>query len=243
MRRALKRILWRAGWDIVQFNPATHPLARRLKLLQNYQTDLVLDIGANKGQYAQELRALGYQGRIVSFEPLQSAVTELRQAAALDPNWQVRHHACGAENGKRTIHVAANSQSSSFLAMKPKHRQVFPNSGYVGIETVEIKRLDSVFEEVTDSRAKVWLKMDVQGFEAAVLEGATGVLHRIDVIQAEISVEPLYEGETTLIDFLPLMARKGFVLVALETYLSDPTTSHLLQAECIFRGPKCRPKE
>jgi FkbM family methyltransferase len=227
------------GWDIVQYNPATHPLARRARLLKNYRIDLVLDIGANTGQYARELRDLGYKGRIVSFEPLPSAVAVLRRAAAYDANWQVRDHACGAENGKRKIHVAANDQSSSFLSMKPEHLHAFPDSGYVGTEVVEVKRLDTIFDEVAGSEAKIWLKMDVQGFEAAVVEGSSGCLARIHGIQAEVSLQAMYEGETTLIDFLPLMAQKGFLLVALETYLSDPSTSHLLQVECIFRRTKC----
>jgi FkbM family methyltransferase len=239
MRRAIKRILWRMGWDIVQYNPATHPLARRAKLLENYRIDLVLDVGANTGQYARELRELGYEGRIVSFEPLPAAVAELRRAAAGDPKWEVRHHACGAENGKRNIRVAANSQSSSFLPMKPEHLRAFPESGYVGSEVVEIKRLDTIIEEVAGPEAQIWLKMDVQGFEAAVVEGSSGCLARIQAIQAEISLQAMYEGETTLNDFLPLMAQKGFLLVGLETYLSELSTSHLLQVECIFRRTKC----
>jgi len=231
------------GWDIVQYRPATHPLARRARLLKDYRIDLVLDVGANTGQYARQLRELGYKGRIVSFEPLSSAVAELRRAAAYDANWQVRNHACGAENGKREIRVAANSQSSSFLPMKAEHLDAFPDSCYIGTEVVEIKRLDTIFEEVAGPGAKIWLKLDVQGFEAAVVEGSSGCLERIRAIQAEVSLQAMYEGETTLIDFLPLMTQKGFLLVGLETYLSDPSTSHLLQVECIFRRTKCPSKK
>ena len=231
------------GWDIVQYRPATHPLARRARLLKDYRIDLVLDVGANTGQYARQLRELGYKGRIVSFEPLSSAVAELRRAAAYDANWQVRNHACGAENGKREIRVAANSQSSSFLPMKAEHLDAFPDSCYIGTEVVEIKRLDTIFEEVAGPEAKIWLKLDVQGFEAAVVEGSSGCLERIRAIQAEVSLQAMYEGETTLIDFLPLMTQKGFLLVGLETYLSDPSTCHLLQVECIFRRTKCPSKK
>jgi len=231
------------GWDIVQYRPATHPLARRARLLKDYRIDLVLDVGANTGQYARQLRELGYKGRIVSFEPLSSAVAELRRAAAYDANWQVRNHACGAENGKREIRVAANNQSSSFLPMKAEHLDAFPDSCYIGTEVVEIKRLDTIFEEVAGPEAKIWLKLDVQGFEAAVVEGSSGCLERIRAIQAEVSLQAMYEGETTLIDFLPLMTQKGFLLVGLETYLSDPSTSHLLQVECIFRRTKCPSKK
>ena len=183
------------GWDIVQYRPATHPLARRARLLKDYRIDLVLDVGANTGQYARQLRELGYKGRIVSFEPVSSAVAELRRAAAYDANWQVRNHACGAENGKREIRVAANSQSSSFLPMKAEHLDAFPDSCYIGTEVVEIKRLDTIFEEVAGPEAKIWLKLDVQGFEAAVVEGSSGCLERIRAIQAEVSLVARDFGE------------------------------------------------
>jgi hypothetical protein len=80
----------------------------------------------------------------------------------------------------------------------------------------------------------------VQGFEMQVLEGAVGVLNRIDAIQAEVSLEPLYVGEATLGDIFGFMERSGFFLVGIEPYLSEPVTSHLVQVDCIFRGTECR---
>lgn len=240
VRQAIKKAFWRAGWDIVRFNPSTHPLARRARLLRNYQIDVVLDVGANTGQYAKQIRDLGYKGRIVSFEPLRSALVELREAARQDTNWLIREHACGAINGVQPINVAANSQSSSFLPMRPRHVEIYPGSQYVGTEVVPVMRLASIFDTVVRPEAKTWLKLDVQGFEMQVLEGAAGVLDRIDAIQAEISLEPLYDGETTFGNILDFMERSGFVLVGIESYLSEPVTSHLVQVDCIFRGTECR---
>jgi FkbM family methyltransferase len=239
-RQAIKRAFWRAGWDIVRFNPSTHPLARRARLLRNYQIDVVLDVGANTGQYAKQIRDLGYKGQVISFEPLKSALGELREAARRDTNWLVREHACGATNGVQPLNVAANSQSSSFLPMRTRHVQIYPDSQYVGTEVVPVMRLDSIFDEVVRPDAKTWLKMDVQGFEMQVLEGAVGVLNRIDAIQAEVSLEPLYVGEATLGDIFGFMERSGFFLVGIEPYLSEPVTSHLVQVDCIFRGTECR---
>jgi FkbM family methyltransferase len=240
VRQAIKKVFWRAGWDIVRFNPSTHPLARRARLLRNYQIDVVLDVGANTGQYAKQVRDLGYKGQIVSFEPLKSALAELRKAARQDSNWLIREHACGVINGVQAINVSANSQSSSFLPMKTRHLEIYPGSQYVGTEVVPVRRLDSIFDEVVRPEAKTWLKMDVQGFEMQVLEGAAGILRRIDAIQTEISLEPLYAGETTLGNILDFMESSGFVLVGIESYLSEPVTSHLVQVDCIFRGTECR---
>lgn len=240
VRQVIKKVLWRAGWDLVRFNPSTHPLARRARLLHNYQIDVVLDVGANTGQYAKQIRDLGYKGQIVSFEPLSSALAELREAAQQDNNWLVRGHACGIIDGERPLNVAANRQSSSFLPMRARHVEICPGSQYVGTEVVLVKRLDSIFDEVTTPGAKTWLKLDVQGFEMQVLDGAAGILNRIEAIQAEISLEPLYDGEGTLGNILSFMEHSGFFLVGIESYLSEPATSHLLQVDCIFRGTACR---
>lgn len=234
LRRLLKRWLRRSGWDLIRFDPSTHPLARRAKLLKNYRISVVLDVGANTGQYATELRDLGYTARIVSFEPLTSAYEQLSAAAQSDPCWQTRQHALGEDDGNREINIGANSQTSSFLNMLPSLLKAFPDSGYVNSESVRIRRLDSVFDEIARPDDRVWLKIDTQGFEKAVIEGAGNALSRIEAIQAEVSLHPLYEGETTLAEFLPFMEGKGFSLVALETFMGDAVTSHLLQAECIF---------
>lgn len=229
-RRFIKRCLWRSGWDVVRFNPSIHPLARRARLLQNYGISLTLDVGANAGQYATELRNLGYASRIVSFEPLTSAYRQLSAAAKGDPLWQTRHYALGTEDAAREIHVAGNSQSSSFLEMLPAHIRAFPDSEYVESENVCIRRLDSVFHEIAGPEDRIWLKIDTKGFEKMVINGAENVLPRIDVIQAEVSLQP---GEATLADFVQFMAGKGFALMAL-AFLGDSVTSHLLQTECIF---------
>ena len=234
LQRHLKRWLWRGGIDVVRFNPSTHPLARRAKLLQNYQISLVLDVGANTGQYATELRELGYQGRIVSFEPLQSAYAQLSAAAQSDPHWETRHHALGADEDEREIHIAANSQSSSFLGALPLLLKSYPESKYIASEKVKIRPLNAVFDEVARPDDRVWLKIDTQGYEKAVIEGAENVLPRITAIQAEVSLHQLYEGEATLAEFIPFMETKGFSLVGLETYQGDAVTSHLLQVDCIF---------
>jgi FkbM family methyltransferase len=197
-------------------------------------------VGANTGQYAKQIRDLGYKGQIISFEPLKSALVELRKAARQDTNWLIREHACGATNGVQAMNVSANSQSSSFLPMKTRHLQIYPGSEYVGTEVVPVRRLDSIFDDVVTPEAKTWLKMDVQGFEMQVLEGAAGILNRIDAIQTEVSLEPLYAGETTLGNILDFMESSGFVLVGIESYLSEPVTSHLVQVDCIFRGTECR---
>ncbi|MEW6325089.1 MAG: FkbM family methyltransferase [Nitrospirota bacterium] len=229
----IRRSLRRAGFDLVKYDHASHPLARRARLLTAYNIDLVLDVGANTGQYGRELRAIGYRGRIVSFEPLRAAYDELARAAKADGAWTAVHAAVGDRDGTAELNIAGNSQSSSLLEMLPLHLRSAPESRYCGTESVPIVRLDTVFRDYWTG-GPVCLKIDTQGFERRVIEGAERSLAAIDTLQLELSLAPLYKDETLFSDMSVLLARRGYALVSLEQGFSDPTDGRLLQVDGIF---------
>jgi FkbM family methyltransferase len=232
----VRRLLWKTGLDAVRFAPDRHPLARRRHLLRRYRIDTVLDVGANRGQFAGELRAdLGYSGRILSFEPLPEAFERLRAAAGGDPSWEVYPFAIGEAEGEREIYVAGNSYSSSFLDILPAHLEAAPASAYRGRRTVRMRTLDAVFREHCADAKNVYLKADTQGYERRVLAGAEESLPAIGTVQLEMSLVPLYRGETLLLDLCRIMEEKGYTLVALENGISNPASGHLLQVDGIFR--------
>ncbi len=237
LKKTAKRFLWKAGFDIKTFTPTTHALARRQHILEYYRIDTVLDVGANTGQWASELRNdLGYKHRIVSFEPLPRAFEALAKAASHDPLWEVHPFGLGNTSEELQINVAANSQSSSMLGMLPAHIKSAPTSGYIGTEQIQVKRLDSIFETICQAGDSVYLKIDTQGYEEHVIDGAEGVLSRIDTIQVELSLVPLYDGELLIEDMCSKLRKKGYNLIALEeSGFSDPETGHLLQVDAIFR--------
>jgi len=115
---AIRLVLRRLGLDLQRYRADEHPLARRARLLEARSVATVLDVGANSGQFGRELRELGYRGRIVSFEPLSAAFAALERAARGSPPWEVHRCALGEQPGRASIHVAANSYSSSLLAMQ-----------------------------------------------------------------------------------------------------------------------------
>lgn len=224
----------RFGWDLVPFNAAQHPLLRRQRLIKNLGIDLVLDIGANTGQFGRELRAIGYRGAIVSFEPLTKAFEQLKAASQGDESWQVLNLALGDARNQQQIHLAANSESSSLLAMLPLHEDAAPYSRYTGEETVQVDTLDAVFDSVCAGARKIYMKVDTQGYEAQVLRGAARSIDRIDAIQIEMSLAPLYDGQALFGDLYAELTRKGFALVGLENNFGDARTGHLLQVDGIF---------
>jgi FkbM family methyltransferase len=207
---------------------------RRARLLRSLGVTLVLDVGASAGHYAAQLRRLGFEGRIVSFEPLSDAFAALRAAATSDPLWECRHIALGSSDGSAEINVAGNSTSSSLLAMEARQLESAPQAKYVGTENIRVSRLDSIYPELVDSGDRVYLKLDVQGFELEVLKGAEASLPSIDCVQAELSFVPLYEGAPTFIEMIEELGSRGFRLAGLEEGHDDVRTGEMLQSDGIF---------
>lgn len=235
IKHELRKLLWKVGYDISRFTPTSHPIARRKQIFESYEIDTVLDIGANSGQFAQELRGdTGYTKRILSFEPLSTAFKLLKENAKADPVWEVFNCAIGDTEEKREINIAGNSYSSSLLNMLPSHLKSAPNSKYIAKELIEIKTLDSLFGDLCKSAKNVYMKIDTQGFESKVLNGAEKSLAHINTIQMEMSLIPLYDNELLFNEMCILMSQKGYTLVAIENGFSDPASGQLLQVDGIF---------
>ena len=224
------------GYDLTRYQPNRHPFARLMQLMKTYETGLVLDVGANEGQYAQELRANGYRGRIVSFEPLEAAFGVLARAAANDPLWEVQRLALGAAPGKSVIHVAGNSTSSSLLGMLPTHEAAAPQSKYIATQEIEVATLDEVLPRLGAWQGAIWLKIDTQGYEAEVLKGAPESIGRIGCVQLEMSLVPLYDGSQTFEDLLRWMLERKFRLIGLQPGFTNNQTGELLQVDGVFRA-------
>src|SRR6056297_2269773 len=152
---------------------------RHVKLLQKYNIDVVLDVGGNEGQYAANLIKRGFTGKIVSFEPQPDAFEVLAANTWGLSQWTAEPFALGAEESVMTMNVAGNSQSSSLHPMLATHVDSAPESAYVAQVNVQVKRLDGLFSKYCRPGQRVFLKMDVQGHEHKVIEGASGCLDQI----------------------------------------------------------------
>lgn len=205
------------------------------QLLQEVTIDLVVDVGANIGQFANLLRRCGYQGMIVSFEPLLNAHRNLVDASRCDPLWKVAERvALGAASGLTEINVAGNSASSSLLPMLESHVDAAPHSDYVGTEAIAIERLDAVLPKMLIEARHGLLKIDTQGYEDRVLEGATGVIGGFAAVQVEISLKPLYAGQASGARLFKLLDSYGFELQFVIPGFRDAKSGRLLQFDGIF---------
>lgn len=203
-------------------------------LLHLYEINLVLDVGANIGQYARALKKNGYHGRIVSFEPLPDAFECLASNRWGFSSWRVENFALGAEDTTAVLNIAGNSQSSSLQQMQPSHVAAAPESAYIGTCEVNVRRLDSIFDRYYQAGDRVYMKVDVQGHEQQVLDGASECLDSIIAVESELSLVSLYEGQMLWQETIESMKAMGFELASLEPGFQDPTTGMMLQADGVF---------
>lgn len=204
--------------------------------LQQNSTDVILDVGANAGQYGRRLRKLGFKKRIVSFEPLSEPFSRLAAEASGDPLWDCQKLALGDTEGTASINIAGNSaESSSVLPMLQRHQDAYPPANYVGKEEVSVRRLDTVAVDLLRPADRVFLKVDVQGFEKQVLIGGDSTVKNHCVgLQLELSFLPLYEGAMLIPEALELVYSMGFTLTGLLPCFIDPRNGQMLQADGIF---------
>ncbi len=212
LRYLIDRLVRPFGLKVTARAPSGGGLDPRIAgLLRRHRVSLVLDVGANVGQYARALRAGGYDGRIVSFEPVAASHAALVRAAEGDPRWTVAERvALGSESGTGTIHVSNRSDMSSLLPIAEATLAALPKAYTVGEESVPLARLDDLFGRHAGEGDRAFLKIDTQGFEYPVLEGARESLRRLVGVQVELSLAPNYEGERSYLDVLGLLDRAGF---------------------------------
>ena len=221
-KRAAYRALSKAGYELKRSHDPAAGLVRHLG------PDMVMDIGANKGQFGSRLRGAGYSASMLSCEPLSEAFSVLGERVSGDARWDALNVAVGAEAGAMDINVAGNSVSSSLLPMNGRHLEVAPSSAYMRTEQVQVTTVDALVAEHDIDPARAVLKADVQGYEAMVLDGAQATLGDFAGVILELSLVPLYDGQALLPELLQRMERSGFVLWYLEPAYVDPSEGRLL---------------
>lgn len=223
------------GLDVRRLNLEANPGKQLVKTLDFLETDLVLDVGANIGQFAKEIRASGYAGEIISFEPLSTAHAILEKTSKSDGKWCVYSRcALGDQIGEVKVNIAANSASSSLLPMLDSHLSAAPHSYFIDQEVAPLFTLDSVATNLIAGFKSIFLKIDTQGFEWAVLDGAKNITPYIRGISIELSLTPLYEGQRLWREILDRLEFEGFLLWAIQPEFIDPNNGRTLQINGIF---------
>lgn len=238
LKRTVQKGLHTFGLHVGKF-PPVDSLAYHLKTLFGaLGVNCVLDVGGHEGEYYRLVRQLGYHGRVVSFEPTSATFDALVASIEGDDQFQALNIALGREESLREIHLYEGTVFNSFLRSNDYGSERFGKmTNPIGTETVTVRRLDRIFEENVRgiSQPRVFLKMDTQGCDLEVLEGARGCLDHIVAIQTELAVKPTYEGMPTLPEALMRLNAMGFELTGMFPVARDLDKLRVVEFDCVMR--------
>ncbi len=235
IKNLIHKISRKIGFDFHRYSADHFPELKRARVIEKGNINLVLDVGASEGFYGEELRETGYKERIISFEPLADSFQSLKKRSAGDDKWDCYNMALGETNSEMEMSVSGRITSSSLLPMTETHINAISSSATVSKELIQIRTLNSFLGIGIRAGERIYLKIDVQGFEMFVLKGADRIFDQVQVIELELSLTPLYQGGPLFIDMIKHMETLGFMMVSLTPVFSDPQTDQLLQVDGIFK--------
>lgn len=205
-----------------------NPDYRRALWLRRYEITFVLDVGANTGQYVDRLRRLSqYTGPVVSFEPGSDAFKALASRSQQDAAWDCEQIGLGDTRGRASLHLADASVLNSFLPLREGGR-------HAAAEEVDIALLDDIAPQRIRATDRVLLKLDVQGYEGAVLRGARQTLRSVDVIECEVPLVGLYDDQPGCREMIDVLDDLGFMPFSVEPNFIDASTGHVVDADFVF---------
>ncbi|ADP72313.1 methyltransferase FkbM family [Rhodomicrobium vannielii ATCC 17100] len=222
MQNYLKRAVRKAGRLAVvdtAYLYSRHEQVHLKRIFREFDVDLVIDVGANRGQYATMLRQrVGYKGAIVSVEPIPDLVEHLRHISRDDPLWYVEPVVLGDRHGPHRFHIMADSQCSSLNEPSFAETDAFREQLAVSDSiTVQGETLDSLFDRWSQKigARNPFLKLDTQGSDLAILSAAPDTLPKLIGFQSELSIKRLYENTLPMEEALLKYKALGFDISAL----------------------------
>lgn len=238
-KRFVKNFILKTGYTVTpNWNVHNLSLAEHLsKIFDTLKIDCVFDVGANEGQYRNFLRhQVGFEGLIISFEPLPNLFGILNKKSRHDPLWIICGYALGAENCASVFHEMKDSQFSSFLPPDDSKIKSFSHQNITtnNIE-VEVKNLDSIYASFQEKHgfSFPYLKIDTQGYDMEVIKGAKNSLVNIKALQVEASVQPIYHGMPDYRSVIDQLEKEGFLLSTVAP--TNPVGSlYLIEFDCVL---------
>lgn len=206
-------------------------------LLGLHQIHTVIDVGANLGQFGLRLRKCGFQGTILSFEPMRQARTKLEQVAVQHPPWKVFPIALGSRAEEKKLQIFKDDTFSSLHAVNQAGKKIF--GSYVQAdaeEVVKVETLDRLIEQGLgkEVHGPVLLKTDTQGHDLEALRGGVQLLRQVNVVLTEAAVEVIYEGAPDFIEILVFLRQQGFEASGFYPFSHRPETLAMVEFDAFF---------
>ena len=229
LRKAAAAVRTPLGRRGLRHGVAAEPI--HAALIARLEPRVVIDVGANRGQFALAALIGHPDVHVVSFEPLSGPRATYDAVLGHVDTVRVVPLALGASPGTASINISRSDDSSSLLRATERQTSTFPGSVVRTTETVTVSTLDTEIAEVEPSTL---LKIDVQGFELEVLRGADRTLAACRWVMCEVSFLPLYDGQCTPGEVIAHLAERSFRLAAIVDTLSSG--GEIVQADLLFEN-------
>ncbi len=233
MRLRLEKIAYSVGrircWRALAHGVA--PSIEHREMLATLHCDLVLDVGANRGQFTLMARLIQPDVPVRAYEPMPDEATVFRAVHRSDGGISLHELALGDQPGSAELHVSRRADSSSLLPIGELQTRYFPSTKEVGTRRVTVAALDSLPSHWSTASCAL-LKLDVQGFELNVLRGATEALRHCSFVYVECSEVPLYLGQALRAEVEALLRDRGFVMR--KRYNPTYVAGQMIQADYLF---------
>jgi FkbM family methyltransferase len=226
------RVLWITEYRSAFLRTCVVASTEHDRILGGLQLNTVVDIGANRGQFALCIRRLYPQAQIFSFEPLRKPASAWVRNFAADTRARLFNKAVALQSGSATMHVSRWDVSSSLLPFAQAQHDNFVLTEEASREVVETTTLEECIEEPL-IRESALLKLDVQGFELSALQGCGRLLERFNYVYVEASFIELYVGQALATEVIEFLFSRGFNLVCVAN-LSYGASARPIQADFLF---------
>lgn len=225
----------RFGLHIRRYTPVSDSIDVLLYHARQRNVQTVIDVGANIGQFGSRIITGGWDGNILSVEPLSDAHAKLSQLASKARKWSVAPRcALGAAQGQATINISRSSPSSSLLGAGDRLQEVAPQAEFIGQEVVDIRTLEDVITATEVAPTPYLLKMDVQGYEDKVLAGCGSSLEKIQAIYTEMSLIQMYDGELNFAELSMNIFELGFNCIAIHPGYFSRYSHEITHVDALF---------
>jgi len=234
-----KKVAKLFGYELIRRKRHPSLESHLINLITKYKIDLVLDVGANHGQFGNKLRNEGYKGEIHSFEPVRNSFEKLQEICKKDKQWFAHQVAMGDVRCRESIYIPSSSKLSSFLELNVFGKERYKDTGVSDKESVEVLTIDWFLNEKIKDFAgrRIFLKIDTQGYDLKVFNGAINSLRQIVCLLSEISVVPIYEDMPHYLGVLKRYEEHGFAVTGFYP-ISRKEDMSIIEVDCTLINNK-----
>jgi FkbM family methyltransferase len=202
------------------------------QVLSRLDCGSIVDIGANRGQFAMVARHCFPKAQIISFEPLSAAAAKFRAVFSNDDRVTLHEVAIGPAPGNATIHISRRDDSSSLLPITSAQVALFPGTEESTTAMVRVGPLRE-FILAADIQIPALLKVDVQGYELEALRGCEDLLDQFTCVYAECSFVELYASQALADEVIAWLRERGLRLRGVHNMDYD-RDGRAIQADFLF---------